>query len=164
LGVNFGAAHAFTDRQLDDAGYLDLLRVAHECNAVTAACLVTRRSDYLQVGGMDEVNFGVAFNDVDYCLRLREAGKRIVFTPHARLVHAESVSRGKDDTSDKRDRFERELNLLRARWGDFLLNDPSYNPQLSLDGVPYRALGWPPRSMGLRLNKPPQSRHLPPGF
>ena len=117
LGVNFGAAHAFTDRLLDDPGYLDLLRVAHECNAVTAACLLTRRADYLAVGGMDEARFGVAFNDVDYCLKQREAGKRIVFTPHARLVHAESASRGRDHRPDKRDRFERELAMLRARWG-----------------------------------------------
>jgi GT2 family glycosyltransferase len=164
LGVNFGAAHAFTDRLQDDPGYLDLLRVAHECSAVTAACLVTRRTDYLNVGGMDEAHFGVAFNDVDYCLRLREAGKRIVFTPHARLVHAESASRGRDDRPDKRDRFQRELSILRSRWGESLLTDPAYNPQLSRDGVPYRALAWPPGPLRPRLNSPPRARHLPPGF
>ena len=164
LGVNFGATHAFTDRLLDNPGYLDLLRVAHECSAVTAACLVTRRTDYLNVGGMDEAHFGVAFNDVDYCLKLRQAGKRIVFTPHARLVHAESASRGRDDRPDKRDRFERELSMLRARWGECLLEDPTYNPQLSRDGVPYRALAWPPGPLRPRLNNPPQARHLPPGF
>jgi GT2 family glycosyltransferase len=163
LGVNFGATHAFTDRLFDDPGYLDLLRVAHECSAVTAACLVTRRIDYLEVNGMDEAHFGVAFNDVDYCLKLRQAGKRIVFTPHARLVHAESASRGRDERADKRDRFERELSMLRARWGECLLEDPSYNPQLSRDGVPYRALAWPPGPLRPRLNTPPQSRHLPPG-
>jgi hypothetical protein len=172
LGVNFGATHAFTDRLFDNPGYLDLLRIAHECSAVTAACLVTRRIDYLNVGGMDEANFGVAFNDVDYCLKLREAGKRIVFTPHARLVHAESASRGRDDRADSgrddradmRDRFERELSMLRARWGGCLLKDPTYNPQLSRDGVPYRALAWPPGSLRPRSNKPPQARDLPPGF
>lgn len=164
LGVNFGAAHAFTDRLLDDPGYLDLLHVAHECSAVTAACLVTRRTDYLQVGGMDEAHFGVAFNDVDYCLKLRQAGKRIVFAPYARLVHAESASRGRDERPDKRDRFDRELSMLRARWGEYLLEDPSYNPQLSRDGVPYRALAWPPGSLRPRLNKPPQGHDLPPGF
>ena len=113
---------------------------------------------------MDEAHFGVAFNDVDYCLKLREAGKRIVFTPHARLVHAESASRGRDDRPDKRDRFERELGMLRARWGECLLEDPTYNPQLSRDGVPYRALAWPPGPLRPRLNNPPQARHLPPGF
>jgi GT2 family glycosyltransferase len=164
LGANFGAAHAFTDRLLDNPGYLDLLRVAHECSAVTAACLLTRRTDYLEVGGMDETHFGVAFNDVDYCLKLREAGKRIVFTPHARLVHAESASRGTDAQPDKRDRFERELEMLRARWGKCLLEDPSYNPQLSRDGVPYRALAWPPGPLHPRSNSPPQARDLPPGL
>jgi hypothetical protein len=149
---------------MGDPGYLDLLHVAHECSAATAACLVTRRTDYLKVGGMDEVHFGVAFNDVDYCLKLREAGKRIVLTPHARLVHTESASRGRDDRPDKRDRFERELNMLRARWGECLLEDPSYNPQLSRDGVPYGALAWPPGRLAPRLNKSPQARHLPPGF
>jgi O-antigen biosynthesis protein len=164
LGVNFGAAHAFTDRLIDDMGYLDLLRVAHECSAVTAACLVTRRTDYLQVGGMDEAHFGVAFNDVDFCLRLREKGKRVVFTPHAHLVHAESATRGQDDRPDKRDRFQRELAMLRARWGEYLLNDPTYNPLLSRDGIPYRALAWPPGQMGPRLHDTPRARHLPPGF
>lgn len=164
LGVNFGAAHAFTDRLFDSPGYLDLLRVAHECSALTAACLLTRRADYLEAGGMDEAHFAVAFNDVDYCLKLREMGKRIIFTPHAHLVHAESASRGKDDRTGKRDRFERELSMLRQRWGETLLEDPSYNPQLSRDGVPYRALACPPGSLRPRLNKRPRGRDLPPGF
>jgi len=66
----------------------------------------------VRVGGMDETHFAVAFNDVDYCLKLREAGQRIVFTPHARLIHAESASRDKDGRPDRRHRFERELNML----------------------------------------------------
>ena len=89
LGPNFAATHAFNDRIDGDIGYSDSLCVAHECSAVTAACLVTRRSDYLEVGGMDELAFPVNFNDVDYCLKLRALGKRIVFTPHAKLAHLE---------------------------------------------------------------------------
>jgi GT2 family glycosyltransferase len=164
LGMNFAATHAFTDRMGDDPGFLDALRVAHECSVVTAACLATRRSDYLAMGGMDETRFAVAFNDVDYCLRLRQAGKRIVFTPHAKLVHAESASRGKDDRADRRDRFERELNLLRARWGESLNDDPTYNPQLSRDGVPYSGLAWPPGVRNPRYNHVLPARDLPPGF
>ncbi len=164
LGMNFAATHAFTDRLNDDPGFLDQLRVAHECSAVTAACLATRRSDYLAMGGMDEARFAVAFNDVDYCLRLRQAGKRIVFTPHAKLVHAESASRGKDDRADRRDRFERELNLLRARWGESLNEDPTYNPQLSRDGVPYSGLAWPPGLRNPRYNHVLPARDLPLGF
>jgi GT2 family glycosyltransferase len=164
LGMNFAATHAFTDRLSEDPGFLDALRVAHECSAVTAACLATRRSDYLAMGGMDEARFAVAFNDVDYCLRLRQAGKRIVFTPHAKLVHAESASRGKDDRADRRDRFERELNLLRARWGESLNEDPTYNPQLSRDGVPYSGLAWPPGLRSPRYNHILPARDLPSGF
>jgi GT2 family glycosyltransferase len=164
LGMNFAATHAFTDRLSDDPGFLDQLRVAHECSAVTAACLATRRSDYLAMGGMDEARFAVAFNDVDYCLRLRQAGKRIVFTPHAKLVHAESASRGKDDRADRRDRFERELSLLRARWGESLNEDPTYNPQLSRDGVPYSGLAWPPGQRTPRYNHVLPARDLPLGF
>ena len=164
LGMNFSVAHACTDRVSDDPGFLDQLLVAHECSALTAACLATRRSDYLAVGGMDESRFAVAFNDVDYCLRLREAGKRIVFTPHAKLIHAESVSRGSDARADRRDRFEHELNLLRARWGEMLNDDPTYNPQLSRDGIPYGGLAWPPGPRNPRYNRPPRGHDLPLGF
>ena len=89
LGSNFSATHAFNDRIDGDSGYCDMLRVAHECSAVTAACMVTRKSDYLEVGGMDEVQFPINYNDVDYCLKLRALGKRIIFTPHAKLIHIE---------------------------------------------------------------------------
>lgn len=164
LGMNFAATHAFTDRFADDPGFLDQLRVAHECSAVTAACLATRRSDYLAVGGMDEARFAVAFNDVDYCLRLRQAGKRIVFTPHAKLVHAESASRGADDRADRRGRFEHELDLLRARWGEWLNEDPTYNPQLSRDGIPYSGLAWPPGPRNPRYSHLAPARDVPLGF
>lgn len=164
LGMNFAATHAYNDRFSDDPGFVDQLLVAHECSALTAACLVTRRSDYIAIGGMDEARFAVAFNDVDYCLRLRRAGKRIVFTPYAKLVHAESASRGKDDRADRRDRFERELSLLRARWGELLNEDPTYNPQLSRDGVPYSGLAWPPGPRTPRYSHVPGARDVPPGF
>jgi GT2 family glycosyltransferase len=164
LGMNFEAAHAYTDRFSDDPGFVDQLLVAHERSALTAACLVTRRRDYLAIGGMDEARFAVAFNDVDYCLRLRQTGKRIVFTPHAKLVHAESASRGKDDRADRRDRFERERSLLRARWGEVLNEDPTYNPQLSRDGVPYSGLAWPPGPRAPRYNYVPTARDVPLGF
>jgi GT2 family glycosyltransferase len=164
LGPNFAATHAFNDRISDEPGYGDLLRVAHECSAVTAACLLTRRADYLDVGGMDEVRLTVAFNDVDYCLRLREAGKRIILTPHARLTHLESASRAHDNRRDRSARFGRELQVLRSRWGQVLIDDPYYNPTLSLDAVPFSALAWPPRHLKARGNGAAVSRDLPPGF
>jgi GT2 family glycosyltransferase len=164
LGASFAAVHAFNDRLDDDPGYCDMLRVAHECSAVTAACLLTRRADYLNVGGMDEVLFPVNFNDVDYCLKLRNIGKRIVFTPHARLDHLESASRGGDKSPDKAARFDRELRNLRARWGDYLVKDSYYNPVLSLDPIPFSALAWPPRDCSPRRNELPEPVSIPPGF
>ncbi len=164
LGPSFAAAHAFNDRIDGDVGYSGLLRVAHECSAVTAACLVTRRKDFLKVGGMDEVRFPVNFNDVDYCLKLRANGKRIVFTPHAKLIHLESASRGADVRPDQERRFERELQNLRAKWGAVLAADPYYNPMLSLDPIPFSALAWPAPPMEPRVNHPPVPAQIPPGF
>ena len=164
LGSSFMATHAFNDRIDSDVGYSDLLRVAHECSAVTAACMVTRRQDYLEVGGMDEVRFPVNFNDVDYCLKLRALGRRIVFTPHAKLVHLESASRGLDARADHKERFERELQNLRGKWGPVLAADPYYSPTLSLDPIPFSALAWPARAMEARINSPPIPTQIPPGF
>ena len=164
LGPSFAAAHAFNDRIDGDGGYSDLLHVAHECSAVTAACLVTRRKDFLKVGGMDEVRFPVNFNDVDYCLKLRANGKRIVFTPHAKLIHLESASRGADVRPDQERRFERELQNLRAKWGSVLAADPYYNPMLSRDPIPFSALAWPAPPMEPRVNHPPVPLQIPPGF
>ena len=164
LGPGFAATHAFNDRIDGDVGYGDLLCVAHECSAVTAACLVTRRRDYLDVGGMDEIRFPVNFNDVDYCLKLRALGKRIVFTPHAKLVHLESASCGLVTKANQRERFERELQNLRSKWGNVLANDPYYNPILSLDPIPFSALAWPVRTLDARANILPVARIAPPGF
>jgi GT2 family glycosyltransferase len=164
LGPNFAATHAFNDRTVDDLGFADLLKVAHEVSAVTAACLLTKRSDYLAVGGMDEMHFPVSFNDVDYCLKLRELGKRIVFTPHATLTHLESASRGRDHLHDRAARFDRELRMLRMRWGDVLMQDPYYSPMLSLDGLPFSALAWPARALNPRFNRPVKAKAIPQGF
>ena len=164
LGPSFAAAHAFNDRTDDDPGYADLLCVAHQCSAVTAACLMVRRTDYLAVGGMDAVRFPVNFNDVDLCLKLAALGKRIVFTPHARLLHVESASRGSDDIPERAARFRREITNLRNRWGEVLIDDPYYSPMLSLDPVPFSALAWPPRSMAPRVSAPPKAVEVPPGI
>jgi GT2 family glycosyltransferase len=164
LGPNFAATHAFNDRIDSDVGYTDLLRVAHECSAVTAACMVTRRHDYLEVEGMDEVRFPVNFNDVDYCLKLRALGKRIVFAPHAKLLHLESASRGLDVKPSQKGRIERELQNLRAKWGNVLAADPYYSPMLSLDPIPFSALAWPARAMEPRINNPPVPTQVPSGF
>ncbi len=164
LGSEFVANHAFNDRMDGDPGYADLLRAAHECSAVTAACLLTERRLFLDTGGFDAQNFPVNFNDVDYCLKLRARGLRIVMTPHAKLLHRESASRGRDLRPDQSGRFKREVRNLRAIWGDVLLADPYYNPLLSLDGNPFSALAWPPRPARPRQNFSAPPRPAPPGF
>jgi GT2 family glycosyltransferase len=164
LGPRFGAVHAFNDRIDSDPGYADLLRAAHERSAVTAACLLTGRRVFSESGGLDGSSFPVNFNDVDYCLKLRARGLRVVLTPHSQLVHRESASRGSEQRPDQTGRFERELRHLRAAWRDVLLADPAYHPMLSLDSTPYSALAWPPRLAPPRQPAIFPSHPIPPGF
>ncbi|MFM9059919.1 MAG: glycosyltransferase family 2 protein [Planctomycetaceae bacterium] len=130
VGICGGAAHAHPRLARGDRGHFGRAVLHQELSAVTAACLVVRADVYAAVSGLDE-RFEVAFNDIDFCLRLRQAGYRNIWTPFAELVHHESASRGIDDTRAKRARFARELGLLRQRWGELLLRDPFYNPNLS---------------------------------
>lgn len=125
------------------AGYGNRARLAQNFSAVTAACLVIRRSIWLEVGGMDE-EFAVAFNDVDFCLRVGQLGYRNLWLPQAELYHYESASRGKEDTPEKRARFLAEVSLLQKRWGSLLANDPAWNPNLALNGERI-GLASPPR-------------------
>lgn len=164
LGPSFDASHAFNDRIDGDAGYADLMRAAHEVSAVTAACLLTDRSLFLEVGGFDGLNFPVNYNDVDYCLKLRARGLRVVLTPYAKLLHRQSASRGYDLRADQKDRLQREIRNLRARWGDALMSDPYYSPLLSLDNIPFTGLAWPPRAARPRQNFSAPARPVPPGF
>jgi GT2 family glycosyltransferase len=164
LGPRYAAAHAFNDRMDGDPGYADLLLASHECSSVTAACMLTDRALFNAVGGFDALSFPVNFNDVDYCLKLRAEGLRVVQSPHARLLHRESASRGKDEAPDKAARMDRELRNLRAAWGDVLVADPAYSPLLSLDPLPYSALAWPPRPSGPRQPGFPRKRVVPAGF
>jgi GT2 family glycosyltransferase len=161
LGVNFGCAHDFRDRIDRDPGYFGALEVARETCAVTAACMLTRKSLFLELGGFDALRFPVNFNDVDYCLRVREKGLRVVFTPHAVLTHHESASRGKEDAAG---RFRRELWTLRHKWGEVLAADPFYTPLLALSDPAYSALAWPPRSLAPRRNQIQAGAQPPPGF
>ena len=164
LGPNFAASHAFCERIDGNPGYADLLMVAHQCSAVTAACLLTRRRLFMELGGFDGTHFPVNFNDVDFCLRLRSRGYRIVMTPHAKLIHRKSASRGYQTNAMKGHRLQGELRSLRSAWGPVLLNDPFYNPLLSLDEIPYSALAWPPRSFAPRQPLQPLANRIPPGF
>jgi GT2 family glycosyltransferase len=128
-------------------GYYGHLLLAHRMAAVTGACMVVRREAWDQVGGMDEANLPIAFNDVDLCLRLRESGWEIVWTPHAELFHYESISRGADNLNSPRwEDFYREASFMQTRWGfDYLRRDPYYNPNLTLDAEDFQ-LAFPPRT------------------
>lgn len=130
IGGVAGHAHKYYDRHAD--GYFSRLHLVQNMSAVTAACLLVRKSLFEEVGGLDEQNLAVAFNDVDFCLRVREAGYRNLWTPHAQAYHHESVSRGADDTPEKRQRHNKEATYMQQRWGQALLNDPAYNPNLTL--------------------------------
>ena len=108
------------------------MAIAQNLSAVTAACMMLRKDVWEQVHGLDE-SFEVAFNDVDFCMRIRQAGYLIVWTPFAELYHYESKSRGLEDTPEKRKRFEGEVLRFQARWAKELeAGDPYYNPNLSL--------------------------------
>jgi len=148
LGVNGLADHAFNTIAMDEPGYHYRAMITQQYSAVTAACLLTRKEDYLSVEGLNEIDFPVAFNDVDYCLKLRKQGKRIVWTPFVDIIHAESASRGTDNSPEKAARAQKEMNNLKLKWGYELMHDPFYNPNLNLDHLtgPFNGLAIPPRN------------------
>ncbi|VWX60525.1 Chondroitin synthase [Burkholderiales bacterium 8X] len=144
LGVGGIAGHSHRGMPAGREGYGGRAALIQSFSAVTAACLVVRRSIYRQVGGLDEVTFVESFNDIDFCLRLREAGLRNVWTPYAELVHHESATRGKDVSPERAERFQREVAAMQARWGDLLRHDPAYSPNLMLEREDF-SYAWPPR-------------------
>ena len=152
LGAGSVARHSFHFQHPEGGEDYGLLAQRREVSAVTAACLMTRRDLWRQVGGMNEEHLAVAFNDVDYCLKLRRAGYTILWTSHARLVHRESVSRGADDTPEKIARFAREECYMHETWGKTLQNDPFYNPNLSLTAGDF-VLEAQPRDLSPRFSR-----------
>lgn len=160
IGGQFGglAGHVGNTWSEEDAGYLGMNHLTQRFSAVTAACLLLRQSDYQRVGGLDERAFPVGFNDVDLCLKLRQLGLSVLWTPEARLIHAESATRGKDEAPEKAARAQREMDNLRHRWSNALMNDPAYHPSLGLDvaSAPYTSLAMPPRNRNARTNALPR--------
>jgi glycosyltransferase involved in cell wall biosynthesis len=142
-GLGGVAGHAFRCLPRHEPGIQFRPHLVHNVSAVTAACLVIRKSVYLEASGFDE-NIAVAFNDVDFCLRVQSLGYRNLFTPFSELIHHESASRGLENSPEKIRRFQREIEYIKARWGDRLLNDPAYNPNFSLDSEDF-AFAYPPR-------------------
>jgi glycosyltransferase involved in cell wall biosynthesis len=145
LGIGGVAGHAFKTHPRGTEGVFNRGRLVQNYSAVTAACLVVRKAIYEQVGGFDEQALAVAFNDVDFCLKVRQAGYRNLWTPFAEFYHHESASRGADDTPEKAGRFRAEVEMMLGRWGPLLRQDPAYNPNLSLEDENF-SLASPPRT------------------
>lgn len=133
--VGFGgtAGHAFIGKMRYDTGYFGRILCAQDYSAVTAACMMTKRSVYEAVGGLTE-ELAVAFNDIDYCLKVRKLGKLIVYNPYAEFYHYESKSRGLEDSPEKVERFNGETEILLSFWRELIESgDPYYNRNLTLD-------------------------------
>ena len=129
LGIMGVANHEHMGLKDGMPGYFGRPHAIHNVSAVTAACMLMRREVFDEAGGFDAENLPVAFNDVDLCLRLREKGYWIVYTPYSVLYHHESSTRGRDDIWGER--FQRETEYMLKRWGEELDNDPFYNPNLT---------------------------------
>ncbi|MEA9729996.1 glycosyltransferase [Xanthomonas campestris] len=152
LGLRGPAEHPFNGQALDAAGYMYRLQVDQNYSAVTGACMMVRASLYSEVGGLDEDVFKVSYNDVDLCLKIRQAGYLVVWTPHAVLLHEGSVSQTQVDIAPqlaKVQRFEAEQEAMYRKWLPWIANDPAYNRNLNLNGDAFQvednnSLTWRP--------------------
>lgn len=132
LGIGGVAGHGHKYFDAESAGYFSRLHLTQNMSAVTAACLTVEKRLYEEVQGLNEKDLKVAFNDVDFCLRVGSLGLRNVWTPYALLYHHESVSRGHENTQEKQHRFKQEALYMQQRWGEILESDPAYNRNLTL--------------------------------
>jgi GT2 family glycosyltransferase len=143
VGLGGVASHAHKHLAETAPGYCGRARIVQDMTAVTAACLCIRKETWQRVSGFEE-RLAVAFNDVDFCLRVRATGLRNLWTPYATLLHHESKSRGEDDVPEKRARFLAEGKFIQQRWGEVLKRDPAYNPNLTVEAEDF-SLAWSPR-------------------
>jgi GT2 family glycosyltransferase len=154
VGINGLAAHSGNKLHKDDAGYLAYNQLTRRQSAVTAACMLIKKSDFVEKQGLDELNYPVAFNDVDLCLRMTISGKPSIWVASALLTHAESASRGKDVSAERRSRAEREQLRFYNTWS--YLDDRYYHPGLSHDYLtgPYGGLALPYTKFAPRQSLP----------
>lgn len=131
LGLWGLAGHSHKNYLRYDRGHQARLISVQNLSAVTAACLLVRKDVYEAVGGLEEYHLTVAFNDVDFCLKVQQAGYRNLWTPYAELYHYESKTRGKEDTPEKKAREQGEINYMKTKWSAILSDDPYYNPNLT---------------------------------
>lgn len=148
LGIGGVADHAYRDEKREYPGYGHRLLLTQSLSCVTAACMAVKRDVFNEIGGLNEKDLTVAYNDVDLCIRIRQAGYKIIWTPQAELYHLESWSRGYDTDPERMSRLHDEAVYMKNRWGHILDNDPSYNPNLSLDSGSFDL------ALNTRVNKP----------
>jgi glycosyltransferase involved in cell wall biosynthesis len=156
LGLGGVAGHGFLGLKRGSAGYFGRAALEQDLSCVTAACMVVRRADFDGVKGFNE-ELSVAFNDVDLCIRLRQAGWRILWTPQVEMYHHESASIGQHNSPERKAQFELETAMMRRMWGDKLDSDPFYNPNLSLATNRF-TLAFPPRIAKLPEARGPDAR------
>ena len=132
IGIGGIAGHMFVNMPGERSGYLHKASIQQDLSAVTAACMMVKREVFFEVRGFEE-KLTVAFNDVDFCLRVRQKGYLVVYDPYVELYHYESKSRGTEDNKEKVRRFQSEIEFMRCRWEKLLKEgDPYYNKNLSL--------------------------------
>lgn len=136
LGLGGAAGHIFCNLPYGDIGYFDQSNVINNYTALTAACLMCRRDVFQEVKGFEET-LAVAYNDTDFCLKLRRRGYQNIYLPHVKLYHYESKSRGVENTPEKKKRFALEMFYLQNTWKDYILHDPSYNQNLTTERSDY---------------------------
>lgn len=144
LGIGGIAGHAHKGLESSEPGYFSRAIANSEFSCVTAACLVIAKMKYNLVGGLNEHNLKVAFNDVDFCLKLKDAGYRNICVQNLIIYHHESQSRGYENTFSKIRRFKKECTYISKTWANVIKNDYAYNPNLTIDSENF-GLAWPPR-------------------
>ncbi len=144
MGLGGLAAHIHGGLERGTPGYVGRAALRQSLSAVTGACMVVSRDNYEKVSGLDEENLAVAYNDIDFCLKLQAIGKRNIWTPHAELYHHESASRGYENTPEKLMRFQKEADFMKKKWPDQIKADPAYSPNLTLNDCNF-SLAFPPR-------------------
>lgn len=139
------AGELYKGKEGTHPGQMQRANLLQNVSAITGACMAIRRSAFLEVGGFDEINLPIAFNDIDLCLKLLEKGYRNVFTPYSNLIHHESYSRGSDLTDNRKAAFKSECDYMKTRWIQKMRKDEAYNPNLSLESNEQFELSFPPR-------------------
>ena len=144
IGIGGSAGHAHKGFDSASLGYCGRAALIQNYSAVTGACMLMRKPCFYAAGGLNAEHLKVALNDVDLCLKMNQLNLRVVWTPYAELYHHESISRGYEDTPEKKARYEGEKAYMREHWGAFFANDPAYSPNLTLDAEDF-SYAWPPR-------------------